>query len=601
MQRQDEPGSEAGGKTRNPNIEIRNKSECQKFKCSKRSRLTGILEHRPFFGHSDFEFVSDFDIRISCLGFWAQVCYLAKVLPNRLFVMNVKVLGILLLLTTLCIFMVVMTAEPWYRVTDSTFLKPNNIENLLRRTSLYGILGIGVAFVIISSGIDLSIGSIVCLSGCLLAVFLRVDYRAFDENTVVSVDASDREFVIRGAIDGYAVGDRIRFAGGRRARSGVFTVSNVTVDERALLGKTVPVTVLSVSESISRDDRNGQIARAHSIVEFSAVDTGVASAGGGAASITLSGQHSGLSRNDQIALVHPTAGLSQQVVEETVVSGGNTIVILSNELSTGFSTEWLAIPLERRQRLSVPVAVIGVLGIALALGLVHGLLITRVRLQPFVVTLCGLLVYRGVSRWLVSDQPVGFGNEYEHTLSHLGSGKLTILEWESDGRLASFGLPYPFFILVMTAILAAIFLNKTIWGRYLLALGRNEEAARYSGINTRRIKMAAYVISTSLAALGGILFALDSNSISPSSFGNFFELYAIAAAVLGGCSLRGGEGSIFGVLIGTAVMQVLYNLIVLMRISGTLEFAIIGIVILFGVIVDECVKRLTQRKGLKIS
>ena len=113
--------------------------------------------------------------------------------------------------------------------------------------------------------------------------------------------------------------------------------------------------------------------------------------------------------------------------------------------------------------------------------------------------------------------------------------------------------------------------------------------------------MAAYVISTSLAALGGILFALDSNSISPSSFGNFFELYAIAAAVLGGCSLRGGEGSIFGVLIGTAVMQVLYNLIVLMRISGTLEFAIIGIVILFGVIVDECVKRLTQRKGLKIS
>ena len=101
--------------------------------------------------------------------------------------------------------------------------------------------------------------------------------------------------------------------------------------------------------------------------------------------------------------------------------------------------------------------------------------------------------------------------------------------------------------------------------------------------------------------LGGMLFALDSSSVSPSSFGNFFELYAIAAAVLGGCSLRGGEGSIVGVVIGTAVMQVLNNLIMLLKISGTLEYAIIGSVILVGVLADEAVKRLAAQRRLRQS
>ena len=77
-------------------------------------------------------------------------------------------------------------------------------------------------------------------------------------------------------------------------------------------------------------------------------------------------------------------------------------------------------------------ALLSVLGIAAALGLIHGLLVTRVQLQPFVVTLCGLLIYRGLSRWLVSDQPVGFGNEFEHTLSPLGNGKL-VLSTAADG------------------------------------------------------------------------------------------------------------------------------------------------------------------------
>ena len=160
----------------------------------------------------------------------------------------------------------------------------------------------------------------------------------------------------------------------------------------------------------------------------------------------------------------------------------------------------------------------------------------------------------------------------------------------------TYAIPYAFFLFLLVAVLAAVFLNKTIYGRYMLALGRNVEAARFSGIDTDRMTVVGYVICTVMAALGGVIFLNYSDSISPSSHGNFFELYAIAAAVLGGCSLRGGEGSILGVVIGTALMVTLKMFINLMKISDTLEFAIIGIVILLGVVADELLKRAVAKK-----
>ena len=106
----------------------------------------------------------------------------------------------------------------------------------------------------------------------------------------------------------------------------------------------------------------------------------------------------------------------------------------------------------------------------------------------------------------------------------------------------------------------------------------------------------SYVICSLAAGLGGVLFALEINSVQPSGFGNFYELYAIAAAVLGGCSLRGGEGSILGVVIGAAVMRVLYNAINNLGISTTLEFAIIGMVILIGAVADVAINGLVAKK-----
>ena len=155
----------------------------------------------------------------------------------------------------------------------------------------------------------------------------------------------------------------------------------------------------------------------------------------------------------------------------------------------------------------------------------------------------------------------------------------------------------PCVILAIVAIIAAVFLNYTIYGRYLLALGRNEQAAKYSGINTDRMIILAYAICGFTSGLGGLLFVLDVNSAQPSDFGNFYELYAIAAAVLGGCSLRGGEGAILGVIFGAALMQVLRNMIILIDfIPQNIEYAVIGAVILIGVSVDEIVKRFAARR-----
>jgi len=238
---------------------------------------------------------------------------------------------------------------------------------------------------------------------------------------------------------------------------------------------------------------------------------------------------------------------------------------------------------------SITATLATVMLVSLTIGLAHGLLITKMRLQPFIVTLCGLLIYRGAARFVTDDQSQGFGNSFEG-LRQIAIGKVSL------PFAGGFPIPFPFFVTLFVAVLAAIFLNRTIYGRYLLALGRNETAARYSGINTDAMKMIAYVICSVLAGLAGVLFSLDLNSVQPNGLGEFYELYAIAAAVLGGCSLRGGEGSILGVIIGTAVMRVLYNAINILHIPTHLEFAIIGAVILSGVMVDELVKRIAAKR-----
>ncbi len=302
-----------------------------------------------------------------------------------------------------------------------------------------------------------------------------------------------------------------------------------------------------------------------------------------------------------------------------IMTGGIDLSIGSVVCLVGCGLPWLLV----KCQFSAPLGLLTVTAVVVAIGFWHGFLIARVRLQAFIVTLCGLLIYRGVMRGLVKDQSQGFGNQFRE-MRFLATGQVSlgdllivlaalvvgwlIWQWRSGLRwrrllvlglpilglvawlgvsARQFPVPMPFVLLLAIAGIAALFLNYSVWGQHLLALGNNEEAARYSGIATRKITIAAYVICSVLAGLAGLLFIMDVNSAQPSDFGNFYELYAIAAAVLGGCSLRGGQGAIFGVLIGTALLQVLRNIIVLIFPSQqNMEFAVIGVVILCGVIGD---------------
>ncbi|RYD19457.1 MAG: ABC transporter permease [Verrucomicrobiaceae bacterium] len=262
-----------------------------------------------------------------------------------------------------------------------------------------------------------------------------------------------------------------------------------------------------------------------------------------------------------LGLVIITGGIDLSVGSICALTG----VILSMAL-----TEW---------NWAWPLAALAVLVIPMALGWVHGTLVTRMKMQPFIVTLCGLLLYRGLARFIAEDGTKGFGSADSFaTLRSIASGKLL-------------GVPMPFVLLVIIGTILWVVLHRSVYGRYLMAVGRNEEAARFSGINTRRVITGAYVIAGLLTGISGVMIAFYTNSVSPSNHGNFYELYAIAAAVLGGCSLRGGEGSIIGIIIGTALLQVLQNLVNLLGIPSSLNFAVMGAVVLLGVMADQVLQR----------
>lgn len=244
-----------------------------------------------------------------------------------------------------------------------------------------------------------------------------------------------------------------------------------------------------------------------------------------------------------------------------------------------------------------PLAALAVTSIGVVMGLIHGLLVTKMRLQPFVVTLCGLLIYRGIARFYTHDGTAGFpfGVNFPD-LEWVTTGRTDLVAVVTNDAVHTILIPHSFFFMLVLAAIMWVVLHRSVFGRYLFAVGKNEEAARFSGIRTTQVIVAAYVICTTLAAIAAIFFAMYTRSILPSGHGNFYELYAIAAAVLGGFSLRGGEGSIVGVVLGVILLQVLQNLVNLLGIPSSLNFAVMGSVILAGVIADQQFKQFQERR-----
>lgn len=248
------------------------------------------------------------------------------------------------------------------------------------------------------------------------------------------------------------------------------------------------------------------------------------------------------------------------------------------------------------------VGIVVALGAALAIGLAQGLLITRLRLQPFIVTLGGMLLIRGLSQTIVEGGTISLGGS-----PLLGLANGGVLDLAGDALI-----PYPMLIFLGTIAIATYVLHFTVFGRYLYAIGGNREAAEYSGIAVQRVETLSYVISAGLGGVAGVCYAAYIGQMS-QQVGIAYEMYAIAAAVLGGCSLRGGEGTILGIVIGSAMMRVIDNGINMFqlpfvdpdgipriwRLNPNWTFIIIGAVILLAVVLDQVVHMVQAKRRLR--
>ena len=204
------------------------------------------------------------------------------------------------------------------------------------------------------------------------------------------------------------------------------------------------------------------------------------------------------------------------------------------------------------------------------LGFFNGFVITKFKVPPFVATLAMLTIARGLTMLYTNGYPISsFGDSF----TYIGGGWLL-------------GLPVPVWIAAIVVIAAIIVTKKIKLGRYIYAIGGNENAAKLSGINISKVKIIVYTIAGALAAVGGIIVTARLDSAQPNA-GTSYELDAIAAVVIGGTSLSGGRGSIWGTVLGAVIIGVLNNGLVLLNVSPFWQQVVKGAVILLAVIIDK--------------
>ncbi|MCA9886203.1 MAG: ABC transporter permease [Anaerolineae bacterium] len=224
--------------------------------------------------------------------------------------------------------------------------------------------------------------------------------------------------------------------------------------------------------------------------------------------------------------------------------------------------------------------------VGMFIGLVNGVIITRFNVAPFIATLGILYVARGLA--LLSANGATFPNL-------VGSVELGNTGFPELGAGSLLGLPYSVWIMVVLTILAVFIARKTPFGRQVYAIGGNERAAQLSGVRVKRVTLLTYVISGFCSAMVGLIIASQLVAAHPAT-GETFELNAIAAVVLGGTSLAGGRGTVFGTIIGAFVIGVLRNGMVLEGLSSFLQIIITGVVIILAVVIDQLQVRLQQRQ-----
>lgn len=269
--------------------------------------------------------------------------------------------------------------------------------------------------------------------------------------------------------------------------------------------------------------------------------------------------------------------IARQVSINAILAAGMTVVILTAgiDLSVGSVLALSgAIAAGVMQRAPVTAAIVAALAVGLLAGTANGLAVAVGRAAPFVATLAMLTIARGATLVYTDGRPI--------------TGLPDAFLWLGNGDIA--GIPVPVWLMLLVFVLGYLLLNHMVLGRFLYAVGGNEEAARLAGVNVGRAKIAAYMISGVLSAVAALVLTARLNSAQPTA-GSGYELDAIAAVVVGGTTLAGGEGTIGGTLLGAFLIGVLNNGLNLLNVSSFYQQIVKGVVILLAVLLDRRIRR----------
>jgi len=278
------------------------------------------------------------------------------------------------------------------------------------------------------------------------------------------------------------------------------------------------------------------------------------------------------------------ANVAEQSAIVGVIAIGMTFVILTGgiDLSVGSLVALAGVVIGLSLQRGLPVSVAVTLGLlsGVVAGTLNGVMITRGSLPPFIATLGMMSMARGVALMLSDGRPI--------------SGFPDALRVVATG--SPLGIPAPVLLMLALYALAYLVLTRTVAGRYVYAIGGNEEATRLSGVNVAFHKTVVYAVSGLASAVCAMLLVARLNSAQPVA-GMGYELDAIAAVVIGGTSLLGGSGSVIGTLVGALIMSVLRNGLNLLGVSSYLQQVAIGVVIIVAVLIDMALRRRVQRSS----
>jgi ribose transport system permease protein len=281
-----------------------------------------------------------------------------------------------------------------------------------------------------------------------------------------------------------------------------------------------------------------------------------------------------------ILLATAVNGVLALGVTFVIITGGidlsvGTVMSLSAVMTGVFITFW---------GFPVPVGIVGGIITGTVMGILNGLVIARMMVPPFIATLGMLNIARGLALVISGTKPIYFTDTPLFNEVAMGSALGSIIP--------GFNIPNLVLVLFIAAIIASLVLMKTVMGRYTFALGSNEEATRLSGVNVNFWKIAVYALGGTFSGLAGVMIAARLNSAQPA-LGLGYELDAIAAAVIGGTSLSGGEGSILGTIIGAFIISTLTNGLRILSVPQEWQTVITGAIVILAVYLDILRRRRT--------